>query len=151
MKSKIFLLVLIQLATQSLLAAPTQTVNCVDVRLNKNVKYNSCQIHENAAAQLQRDEAYRNMMIMQIKKGIEESVAENWRPPMGFSGYRVDVSYSVSPFGTFERIDVRNYYMSDELKASVLAAFKASEPVYIPNDERLRGGFINLKSHFKIK
>lgn len=143
--------VLAALVTTTATANANIKTQCLDVRVSKNVTYNSCKIEQTPKFIQEEKEAlmYFNMM----KKSIDKSVKENWRPPMGFSGYSVNVSYMVSPMGTFEKITFDDYYVSDELKHSLISAMKQSEPIFLPQNDLLlaRLAQSKIKSTFLIR
>lgn len=124
---------------------------CLDVRVSKNVTYNTCEIKE--TSRLLKDEQEATMYYNIMKKSIDKNIKENWQPPMGFSGYSVNVNYMISPMGTFESIAFDDYYVSDELKQSLIKAIKKSEPVFIPKNDILisRLAQTKIKSTFLIR
>src|SRR5690606_2447898 len=106
------------------------------IRVNKNVNYSTCNIRTPSQAQLAAAEEREAVNIYRmIKKQDERTVAQNRRPPMGFSGYNIKVSYIISPMGTLEHIKFEDQYVTHEMQVSLISALRSVTGVYIPNNK----------------
>lgn len=143
------------LGSAMLLVAPAAFADvrtqCFDVKISKDISYFTCKTQQ--SSNLLQQEKELAALLGMTKRQIEKAVAEQWQPPMGFSGYSVNVSYSITPRGNFYSVKFDDYYISDELKNSLQQAMKRAEPFYLPLSKEAaeRITTVTFKSNFYIK
>jgi hypothetical protein len=113
--------------------------HCIGVDIGKHGRYTNCKIITPTPQQIARElESDAILKFRSMKNQIDQMVISNWKPPMGFSGYRVNVSYKVDKLGKLRDIEIENTYLNEELKNSIIQAMLSIDGIYIPDNEMLK-------------
>lgn len=133
---------------QSTFAIPYDQTRCLDVKLGGNVSYRTCRHYEDPRKEIYLDEYKNKRAVTNIRSKIESQVRSAWHPPMGYSGYLIDISYGLDDKGYLTYLEVNNSNISDEFVEGIIDAFKRFEPY--PNNPDVAESLKNNKMQIRI-
>lgn len=140
--------VLALLAYQSTFAIPYDQTRCLDVKLGSDVSYRTCKHYQDPRKEIYLDEYKNKRSVALIRSQIKTQVTSAWNPPMGYSGYLIDISYGLDDKGFLTYIEINNNNLSNEFIEGLVDAFKRYEPY--PNNPDVAESLKNNKMQLRI-
>lgn len=136
------------LVGQTTFAMPYDQTRCLDVKLGGNVNYRTCRHYEDPRKEIYLDEYKNKRAVALMRTKIETQVKSAWHPPMGYSGYLIDISYGLDEKGYLTYLEVNNSNLSSEFIESIVDVFKRFEPY--PNNSDVADILKNNKMQIRI-
>lgn len=124
----------------TVVAMPYDQTRCLDVKLGGNVSYRTCRHYEDPRTEIYKEEVKLNRAISKTRLNIENQIKHTWQPPMGYSGYLINVYYGIDEKGYITYINIDNSNVSDEIIEGLKNTFKKFEPYSISSE---------IAEHFK--
>lgn len=136
------------LASQVIFAMPYDQTHCLDVKLGGNVNYRTCRHYEDPRREIYLAEYKNKRALALMRSKIENQVKSAWQPPMGYSGYLIDISYGLDEKGYLTYIEINNGNVSEDLVNGLVDTFKGYEPY--PMNSEVADSLKNNRMQIKI-